>query len=103
MPCEFRVPCKFQLRNLSVLCLPDPFLTFSGIPAWKRLIGGSLAKEERISLITDLFSDRDETETVRDLHGDNAQSFVDVIDEVLPHSSRKNGSPSLTQLSHHNG
>ena len=49
------------------------------------MINRPLAKDERISLITDIFSDRDETEVVKCLSGDDAQSFVDVIDEVLPH------------------
>ena len=31
----------------------------------------------------DIFSDRDETETVRHLLGDDAQSFVDVVDQVI--------------------
>ena len=57
----------------------------SGTPAWKRLIDRPLFKDERIALITDLFSDRDETEAVKRLSGDDAQAFVDVIDEVLPH------------------
>ena len=58
----------------------------SGIPAWKRLIDRPLPKDERISLIADIFSDRDETEAVKCLRGGDAQSFVDVIDEVLSHS-----------------
>ena len=43
-----------------------------------------LASDDQISLITDIFSDRDEIEVVKHLYGDDAQSFVDVIDEVLP-------------------
>ena len=58
----------------------------SGIPAWKRLIDRPLAVDERIPLIVSLFSDRDETEAIKRLHGSDAQSFVDVIDEVIPHS-----------------
>ncbi|KAF9642811.1 kinase-like protein [Thelephora ganbajun] len=54
------------------------------IPAWKRLIDRPLATNERTSLIKDIFTDRDEIEMVRRLHGDDAQSFVDVIDEVPP-------------------
>ena len=42
-----------------------------------------LTADERISLITTIFSDRDEVEIVKDLQGDDAQSFVNVIDEVL--------------------
>ena len=58
----------------------------SGTPAWRRLIDRLPAADERISLITDMFSDHDETEAIERLHGDDAQSFVDVIDEVFPHS-----------------
>jgi len=61
----------------------------SGIPAWKRLINRPLTKDQRISLITYLFSDHDETEAVKQLCGDDAQSFVDMIDEVPPHSRQK--------------
>ena len=46
----------------------------SGIPAWKRLIDRPLPKDERISLIADIFSDRDETEAVKCLRGGDAQS-----------------------------
>jgi hypothetical protein len=56
----------------------------SGTPAWKRLIDRPLTSDQRISLITDIFSDRDETETVRQLRGDDAQSFVDVTEQVTP-------------------
>ena len=41
------------------------------------------ASDEQVSLITDIFSDPDESEMVRCLHGDDAQSFVDVIEKVL--------------------
>jgi len=58
---------------------------YSGIPAWKRLIDCSLTTDERISLIATIFSDRGEVEMVKDLSGDDAQSFVNVIDEVLRH------------------
>ena len=56
----------------------------SSTPAWKRLIDSSLDSSERISLITDIFSDHDETEIVKRLRGDDAQSFIDVIDQVIP-------------------
>ena len=54
----------------------------SGAPAWKRLIDRPPTSGERISLITYIFSDRDETETVRRLVGSDAQAFVDVVDKV---------------------
>ena len=57
---------------------------YSGTPAWKRLIDHLLAPDEQISLITDIFSDRDETEIVKHLRGEDAQSFVDLIDQVNP-------------------
>ena len=59
----------------------------SEIPAWKRLIGHPLPFDEQISLITDIFSNRDEIEVVERLHGDNAQLFVDVVDKVPLHSA----------------
>jgi len=55
------------------------------VPVWKRLIGCPLGMNERILLIADIFSNRDETEAVKCLSGDDAQSFVDVVDEVLPY------------------
>ena len=58
----------------------------SGASAWERLVGRPLPTSECISLITDLFSDRDEVEAIKHLSRANAQSFVDVLDEVFPHS-----------------
>ena len=55
------------------------------IPAWKRLISGPLPTDERISLITAIFSDSNEADVVN-LDGDDTQTFIDVIDEVLSHS-----------------
>ena len=60
--------------------------SYSDIPAWKRLINRPLATDERISLITTIFSDRNETEAVSHLSEDDAQSFVDMIDEVFHRS-----------------
>jgi hypothetical protein len=48
------------------------------------LIDRPLASDERISLITHIFSDRDETKAIKCLCGDDAQSFVDVVDKVFP-------------------
>ena len=56
----------------------------SGTPAWERLVYHPLSMSERVSLITDLFSDRDEVEAIKRLSRTNAQSFVDVLDEVFP-------------------
>ena len=53
------------------------------IPEWKRLISQPLPADERVSLITTIFSDSVGADAAKHLHGDNAQTFVDVIDEVL--------------------
>ena len=53
---------------------------------WKHLIDRPFTMDERISLITDLFSDRDEIEALKSLSGGDAQSFIDVMDEVPFHS-----------------
>lgn len=52
------------------------------IPAWRRLISQPLPTDERVSLIATIFSDRNEVDTVNLLRGDDAQTFVNVIDEV---------------------
>ena len=62
------------------------FLRCSNIPGWKHLIDSPLTTDERVSLIAGLFSDRDETESLKGLGGGDAQSFIDVIHEVLLHS-----------------
>ena len=38
--------------------------------------------EERVSLIAQIFSDRDQVEMVNNLSGDDAQTFVDMVDEA---------------------
>jgi len=62
---------------------PNCFLARSNCPAWKWLASDTLASYERISLITMIFSDRDQIKTVRNLSGDDAQTFIDKIDEVI--------------------
>jgi hypothetical protein len=47
------------------------------------LIDHPLTAADRISLITEIFSDNDEVGAVKCLSGDDAQSFVDMIDEVI--------------------
>ena len=64
-------------------------LSHSGDPAWKRLMNSPLPLDGQISLITEILSDPDETEVVKGLSGDEAQSFVDVVDKVLPFSLHK--------------
>ena len=51
-------------------------------PAWERLIRDTLSVHERISLVTTIFSDRNQVEMAGNLYGDDAQTFIDMIDEV---------------------
>ena len=64
----------------------DQLLSYSDIPVWKTLIDNSLTTDERVSLITDLFSNRDATDSLNTLNESDAQSVIDAIDEVLVHS-----------------
>ena len=57
------------------------------ISAWKRSIDGPIAMDKRISLITAIFSNRGVAEEFKRLSRDDAQAFVDVVDEVFLHSS----------------
>ena len=63
---------------------PKRFLIRSGVPAWRRLIDCPLITNECTSLITVLLSDRDEVEAIKRLSIAEAQSFVDVLDQVFP-------------------
>jgi hypothetical protein len=63
----------------------DCFTVCSEGPVWKRLISRTLAMPERISLITVIFSDHTQIDMVGNLSGDDAQNFIDVIDEVSPY------------------
>ena len=67
---------------------------YSDPPTWKRLISQTRSMKERIDLITTIFSDRDKVEVFKYLSGNDAQAFVDVIDEVSTYTSLplKNGS-----------
>ena len=49
------------------------------------MINAPLATAERVSLVTAVFSDRNETEAIKRLCGNDAQFVIDVIDEVLVH------------------
>jgi len=65
---------------------PDRFAGYR-ISAWKRSADQPIAIDKRISLITAIFSNRSVAEAVKCLCREDAQAFVDVVDEVLPHSS----------------
>jgi hypothetical protein len=49
---------------------------------FERLINNTLSTRDRISLIISIFSDPNEVEVIGHLSGDDAQAFIDVIDEV---------------------
>jgi len=63
----------------------------SDCPAWKRLVRDPLPKHERVSLITMIFSDSDQIKTVMHLSKDDAQTFIDKIDEVSHSPAFKQG------------
>jgi len=65
---------------------PDRFTGYR-ISAWKRSIDQSIAIDKRISLVTAIFSNHHVTEAVKCLCREDTQAFVDVVEEVLPHSS----------------
>jgi len=85
-------PVSFYVRP----CIrwTDPFLGCSSPPAWKRLVTHPLTIHERTSLITTIFSDRNEIEVVRHLCGNYAQSFIDAIDEVSLHILSSRNDPT---------
>lgn len=62
-------------------------------PGWERLIHTPLAKRERISLITTIFSNQDEVRMAKRLHGEDARIFIDVTYGVRSYNlpSPKNG------------
>ena len=64
---------------------PDPdssnFVNLDA-PACKRLIRRAFSPQEVTSLIEAIFMSEDEVKMVRDLRGDDAQTFIDVIHEV---------------------
>lgn len=53
------------------------------LTACQRLVMRSVAPSELISQIEAVFSGGDESDMVHSLHGDDAQIFIDVIDEAL--------------------
>ena len=59
------------------------------------MIGVPSDTDERITLITELFSDRLEIEAAGCLSEDDAQSFVNVVDEVFLHSFTSEDSTDL--------
>lgn len=58
--------------------------------SWKQLIDGSLSKGERISLVTHIFSTQDIVELAECPTREDAQSFVDAVDEASCCTPSKN-------------
>jgi len=65
---------------------PDRFAGYR-ISVWKRSVDQPIAIDKRISLITAIFSNHRVADAVKCLCREDAQAFVDVIDEVLSHFS----------------
>ena len=61
---------------------------YSHEQAWKRLISCGVPRDELPPLIETIFSERKTTNIVDHLQGNDAQAFIDVIDEVRCHSLR---------------
>ena len=71
----------------------DCVFVCSDPPAWQRLINYTRPTPECTDLITSIFSDRNEIDVVKHLSGDDAQTFIDAVNEVsYPLSLTKNGS-----------
>ena len=58
-----------------------------GTSVVRRLIDRTFAKPECSSLIESLFSSKDGRNAIQGLQRDDAQSFVDILDEVRPTSA----------------
>lgn len=72
------VPRSFRWSFLRCF---DYISVCSNSPTWKLLFAHAPV-DERIPLIMTIFSDRDEAEALKCLSGDEAQAFVDMIDEA---------------------
>lgn len=55
------------------------------------MIDPSLDPKKRVALIGAIFSDSDELDMARRLCGEDAQSFVDIADEVFARSFSQRG------------
>ena len=82
--CGLHAACTFEFGTEHTST--DQFPSSSDSPLWKHLIDRRLTEDERVSLIVDLFSDHSEFEALKDLSKDDAQFFIDAIDEVPLHS-----------------
>ena len=63
----------------------SPTILDSKLSACRRLINHTFSPHETVSLIEGIFTSKAEINIIRDLRGDDAQAFVDVVHEVRPH------------------
>lgn len=54
-----------------------------GLPPWKCLIDPSLTPGDQISMLTAIFSSNHEVEAIKNLGGDDAQTLIDAVDQML--------------------
>ena len=82
---------------------PDPSI-HTGIDrlGWEGLTRNPLPMHERVSLITTIFSNKDEVEIVRHLCGDDAQSFINAVYEARSYILlfSKNGTVNFDSNAH---
>ena len=60
----------------------QPKAPLESAPAWRRLISHTLLPHEVISLIEEIFTNKEEVQTICDLLGSDAQIFINTIHEV---------------------
>ena len=51
-------------------------------PTWKRLISYAFPPQEVVSLVEEVFANKDEVKAICELQGDDAQILVNVMHEV---------------------
>ena len=83
------------VRSSTVHQLFSPTTDCSNPPAWRRFTNYTVAARDRIPLITTIFSDHGEAKMVRRLSGDDAQTFIDMVDEASPQSGWVNSHSHL--------
>ena len=77
---------QFVSNHSSTYTLSLIGFSCSGLPTWKRLISRPVTTHECIPLLTAIFLDKNEARVIQSLCGDDAQVFIDMIDEVPPHA-----------------
>ena len=60
----------------------SPILANNDSPSFTRLTSRSLPQNEAIALIEAIFTSKEEVKTISELHGDDAQAFIDTLHTV---------------------